>query len=76
MDFRYKMPVRKAQKKVVAVYLILMCGDIESLPGPNLTFSEIQYLCKQRGISMYNQDIHNLSTNYESLCKILSSHRK
>ena len=48
MDFRYKMPVRKAQKKVVAVYLILMCGDIESLPGPNLTFSEIQYLCKTK----------------------------
>ena len=23
-----------------------MCGDIESLPGPNHTFPEIQYLCK------------------------------
>ena len=52
-----------------------MCGEIESLPGPNHTFPEIQYLCKQRGISMYNQNIRNLSTNYESLCKILSSHR-
>ena len=52
-----------------------MCGDIESLPGLNHTFPKIQYLCKQRGISMYHQNIRDLPTNYESLCEILDSHR-
>ena len=28
-----------------------MCGDTERLTGPNYTFPEIQYLCKQRGIT-------------------------
>ena len=49
-----------------------MCGDMESWPNHN--FPETQYLCKERGISMYHQNIRGLSTNYESLCEILDIH--
>ena len=52
-----------------------MCGDIESLPRPNHTFAEIQYLSKQRGSSMYHQNIRRLDAHYEGLCEILDSHR-
>ena len=52
-----------------------MCGDIESLPGPNHTFAEIQYLSKQRRFSMYHQNIRGLDAHYKGLCEILDSHR-
>ena len=66
---------KSCQRKSLLCILILMCGDIESLPGPNHTFAEIQYLSKQRGFSMYHQNIHGLDAHYEGLCEILDSHR-
>ena len=70
-----KLLFKNRRRKSLLCILILMCVDIESLPGPNHTFAEIQYLSKQRGFSMYHQNIRGLDAHYEGLCEILDSHR-
>ena len=56
--------------------LILLCGDVERLPGPNsLTIDEMasQFL-QNKGISIFHQNIGGLYQNFIQLQHMLSLH--
>ena len=56
--------------------LILMCGDVQSCPGPgNCTrnIQELDSLIKTRGIKIFHQNARGLSGNYGHVAELLQS---
>ena len=62
-------------KRFMLLCLLLMCGDIESCPGPTgYNIADLQQICKHRGLSIIHQNIRGIHSNFESLCATISTH--
>ena len=61
-------------RKCLLFGLLLLCGDIETCPGPEYMINELHALCRDRGLSFIHQNIRGLHTIFESLCSIIATH--
>ena len=55
--------------------LLLICGDIESCPGPAHHINEMDMLCKSKGMKLFHQNIRGIFTNFNGLCELFDSNQ-
>ena len=57
--------------------LLMLCGDIETLPGPNLlTRDEFQqHSVSSKGLKIFHQNIRGILSNFDMLQEFLVSHK-
>ena len=55
--------------------LLLICGDIESQPGPYRNIPELKTLCSKRGLKICHINIRGLRGKFDEIKNILSYHK-
>ena len=70
---RIKLKYVTATKKSVCLLLLLLCGDIESQPGPTNN-SEFKTLISKKGINFCHQNIRGLYGKIDEVREILLSY--
>lgn len=65
------------QKKSLLLVLILLCGDVETHPGPSsLSRDQFQTFLSGKGIKIVHQNIRGLLCNFDMLQELIISHPK
>ena len=73
--FIYK-PLRvKPQKSCMCLLLLLMCGDIESQPGPVSNIPQLRDICSRRGLTIFHQNIRGLQGKFDEISYFLQNHK-
>ena len=62
------MNKQKLYRNMLLYFLIMLCGDVESCPGPGLND-----VCNIKGLKLCHLNIQGLSTSHEGLCEVLTS---
>ena len=62
----------RSTRKSAVLLILLLCGDIETQPGPR-NQSDIKNLCSKRGLNFCHQNIRGLSGKIDELRDILST---
>ena len=70
--YRRNFPALQCSKRSIFTLLLLMCGDIETCPGPD----RMQKVCKNRGFKIFHQNIRGLFANFSSLLVVFETHRE
>ena len=67
----------KYQNKTLLIKLLMLCGDIETQPGPNsLTREEFQQqFVSSKGSKIIHQNIRGILSNFDKLQEFLVSHK-
>ena len=67
----------QSAKQSFTCLLILMCGDIESFPGPcsgnSRDIPGLKQLLKQRGLAIFHQNVRGLFSNINLISELLQS---
>lgn len=69
MFVRYK-------SKTLLCLLILMCGDIESCPGPTYNMPQLESLVKNRGMNLFHLNVQGLLSSHIHISRILQNFPK
>ena len=64
----------RASSKNLFHLLLLVCGDIETCPGPGYVINGLRDLCREKGLGFVHQNIRGLKSNFESLCAFIDCH--
>lgn len=72
--YRKRQPAMILCRKSLLLTLLLICGDIESCPGP--TSHTFDGFTKARGINVFHQNIRGLFQNLAKLSTIFESNKK
>ena len=61
------------RRKSFVCLLLLLCGDIEMCPGPQIPSltDDITKLCKNRGLKFFHINVRGLQGNFDELQNIL-----
>lgn len=67
----------KCQQRSLLTVLLLICGDIESCPGPSsLTREQFGSFLSNKGMKFVHQNIRSLTSNFDMLQEFVASHGK
>ena len=67
----------KCRRKSMLLLLILLCGDIETQPGPeSLSRAQFQTFLSRKGLKIIHQNIRGLESNFEMLQEFVTSLKK
>ena len=67
----------KCRRKSILLLLILLCGDIETQPGPEpLSRAQFQKILLRKGLKITYQNIRVLESNFEMLQEFVTSLKK
>ena len=66
-------PVR-CSKQSFTVLLLLLCGDVESFPGPDRYIPEMASLMSKKGIKIFHQNVRGLCSNSLHICELMQSY--
>ena len=53
--------------------LLLLCGDVERLPGPSRSMPDLENLCSKKGIKIVHQNAQGLLKNFDEIRNVLES---
>ena len=70
----YKSSYHKSTKRCLCLLLLLVCGDIESQPGPDRNIPELRNLYSRRGLKICLQNIRGLQGKFDEISDILKQH--
>ena len=66
--------VFKCRKSDILLVLLLLCGDIETQPGPpSLSRAQFQEIISKRGLKIVHQNIRGLECNFDMLQDLIES---
>ena len=55
--------------------MLLVCGDIESQPGPYHNIPELKDLCSQKGLKISHQNIRGLQGKFDEISDVLNNNK-
>ena len=61
--YRVRKPFLRYRRKSLLLVMLLICGDIESCPGP----TNIADFCHSKGLNVVHQNIRGLLNNFSNL---------
>ena len=67
-----KFRIRHTNRGIINI-LLLLCGDIETCPGPDRCIPELNALLKKRGIKIFHQNVRGLLSNIAFVAELLRS---
>ena len=67
-----KFRIRYTNRDIINI-LLLLCGDIETCPGPDRFIPELNALLKKRGIKIFHQNVRGLLSNIAFVAELLRS---
>ena len=59
------------RQKSIIYLLLLLCGDIETYPGPAGFFTEINNFCRTKGLKLFHLNIRGLQGNFNKIRDVL-----
>ena len=59
------------RQKSIIYLLLLLCGDIETYPGPAGFFTEINNFCRTKGLKLFHLNIRGLQGNFNEIRDVL-----
>ena len=65
----------KPKRRYMLFLLLLVCGDIESQPGPYRNIPELKGLCSQKGLKICHQNIRGLQGKFDEVSQILNNNK-
>ena len=69
----YKSCYFKPQKRCLLLLLLLVCGDIETQPGPYRNIPELKTLCSKKGLKMRHINIRGLRGKFDEIKNLKST---
>ena len=70
-----KTPRLRSSRKNVCLLILLICGDIETNPGPIRNISCLKDLCSKRGLKLLHQNVRGIQGKFDEI-KILLQQNK
>ena len=67
--------VQHATKKSMLLILLILCGDVETCPGPlQQGIPEVNRLLNLKGLNIFHQNIRGLQSNFLGLRELFNAH--
>jgi len=73
--FVYKSCNFKPQKRCLFLLFLLVCGDIETQPGPYRSIPELETLCSRRGLKICHINIRGLQGKFDEISNLLTHYK-
>ena len=73
--FCYKRLYVKPKNRCICMLLLLLCGDIETQPGPLCTSKDLKKICKNKGLKIFHQNIRGLHGKFDEVSDLLTNNR-
>jgi len=73
--FVYKSCNFKPQKRCLFLLFLLVCGDIETQPGPYRSIPELETLCSRRELKICHINIRGLQGKFDEISNLLTHYK-